>query len=41
MPNIWVSVGSGQTACNFYCHTEFGDALVVGVQETGKVWTEA
>jgi hypothetical protein len=39
-PNIWVSVGSGQTAYNFYCQTERGDALVVGVQEDGGVGTD-
>jgi hypothetical protein len=39
-PDIWVSVGSGQTAYNFYCQAERGDALVVGVQETGEVWTD-
>jgi hypothetical protein len=39
-PEVWISVGSDQTAYNFYCPTEAGDAIVVGVYEKGEVWTD-
>ncbi len=39
-PEVWISVGSRQTAYNFYCPTEQGDALVVGVHQNGEVWTD-
>jgi hypothetical protein len=39
-PDVWISVGSQQTAYNFYCPTQQGDALVVGVHQNGEVWTD-
>jgi hypothetical protein len=39
-PEIWISVGSGQTAYNFYCPTEHGDAIMLGVHDNGEVWTD-
>jgi len=39
-PEVWVSVGSGQTAYNFYCPAGQRDAIVVGVHENGEVWTD-
>jgi hypothetical protein len=39
-PNVWISVGSGQTAYNFYASTCDGDAIVIGVYESGEVWTD-
>lgn len=39
-PEVWISVGSEQTAYNFYCRTERGDAIALGVYENGEVWTD-
>jgi hypothetical protein len=39
-PEVWISVGSEQTAYNFYCPTGKGDAIVVGVYENGELWTD-
>jgi hypothetical protein len=39
-PDVWISVGTKQTAYNFYCPTEQSDALVVGVHQNGEVWTD-
>ena len=38
--NVWVSVGSGKTAYNFYASTDNGDAIIIGVSETDEVWTD-
>lgn len=38
--NIWVSVGSGKTAYNFYVALENGDAIILGVYEDGRLWTD-
>ncbi len=39
-PEIWISVGSKRTAYNFYCPTEHGDAIVIGVYEDGAIWSD-
>jgi hypothetical protein len=39
-PDVWISVGSGQTAYNFYVPGPSGDALIIGVYESGEVWTD-
>lgn len=39
-PEIWISVGSGKTAYNFYAAADDGDAVILGVSETGEVWTD-
>jgi hypothetical protein len=39
-PEIWISVGSGKTAYNFYAPAHEGDAVILGVYETGEVWTD-
>jgi hypothetical protein len=39
-PNIWISVGSGKTAYNFYASTGDGDAIIIGVTESREVWTD-
>ncbi len=39
--NIWVSLGTGRTAFNFYlAEGEHGDAIVAGVSKDGRVWTD-
>ena len=38
--NIWISVGSGKTAYNFYIHSERGDAVILGMYEDGRIWTD-
>src|SRR5215467_8835107 len=38
-PEVWISVGSEQTAYNFYCQSERGDVIALGVYENGEVWT--
>ena len=38
-PSCWVSVGSGQTAYNFYAPGAV-DAIVVGVTNDGLLWTD-
>ena len=38
-PEVWISVGSEQTAYNFYCPSERGDVIALGVYENGEVWT--
>jgi hypothetical protein len=37
---VWISVGSEQTAYNFYCPSGRDDAIVVGAYENGEVWTD-
>jgi len=37
---VWVSPGSGQTAYNFYVPSEGGDAIVMGVFEDGRIWSD-
>jgi len=39
-PEVWISVGSEQTAYNFYCPSERGDVITLGVYENGEVWTD-
>jgi hypothetical protein len=39
-PEIWVSVGTGQTAFNFYAPGPYGDAVLIGVYENETVWTD-
>jgi hypothetical protein len=39
-PEVWISVGSEQTAYNVYCPTRQGDAIIAGVHENGEVWTD-
>jgi len=39
-PEVWISVGSEQTAYNFYCPSERGDVIALGVYENGEVWTD-
>ena len=36
--NIWISIGSGKTAYNFYVPSERGDAVLLGVYEDGRIW---
>jgi len=38
--NIWISVGSGKTAYNFYIPSEGGDAVILGIYEDGRIWTD-
>lgn len=38
--NIWISIGSGKTAYNFYVSSERGDAVLLGVYEDGRIWTD-
>ena len=38
-PEIWISVGSGKTAYNFYAPCGSGDAVIIGVYKSGEVWT--
>lgn len=38
--NIWISVGSGKTAYNFYASSEKGDVIILGVYEDGRIWTD-
>lgn len=38
--NIWVSIGSGRTAFNFYTDGEHGDAIILSVDGTGMIWTD-
>jgi hypothetical protein len=40
-PDVWISVGSSQTAYNFYVPGPSGDALIIGVYESGEVWTDS
>jgi hypothetical protein len=37
---IWVSPGSGKTAYNFYTPSERGDAIVMGIFEEGRIWSD-
>lgn len=37
---IWISIGSGGTAYNFYVPSRAGDAIVLGVYEDGRIWTD-
>ena len=39
-PEIWISVGTGQTAFNFYFPGPSGDAVLIGVYENESVWTD-
>jgi hypothetical protein len=39
-PEVWISVGSAETAYNFYCPTERGDSIVLGVYQNGHLWTD-
>jgi hypothetical protein len=39
-PEIWISVGTGQTAFNFYAPGPNGDAVLIGVYENETVWTD-
>ena len=39
-PEIWISVGSGKTAFNFYIPTSKGDIIIIGVYDTGEIWTD-
>lgn len=39
-PEIWISVGSGRTAFNFYTPTDHGDVILIGVYENGDLWTD-
>jgi len=39
-PEVWISVGSEQTAYNFYCPSERGDVIALGVYENGEIWTD-
>jgi hypothetical protein len=39
-PEVWISIGSEQTAYNFCCPSERGDVIVLGVYENGEVWTD-
>lgn len=39
-PEVWISVGAGKTAYNFYIPGNNGDAIIIGVYEEGKVWTD-
>jgi hypothetical protein len=38
-PEVWISVGSGATAYNFYAPSTAGDALILGIYENGDLWT--
>ena len=37
---IWVSLGSGKTAFNFYVPSSGGDTIVLGVYDDGRIWTD-
>ena len=39
-PEIWISIGTGQTAFNFYVPGLNGDAIIIGVYQNGEVWTD-
>jgi len=39
-PEIWISVGSGKTEFNFYMPTSQGDVIIIGVYDTGELWTD-
>ena len=39
-PEIWISVGTGQTAFNFYVPGPNGDAIIIGVYQNEEVWTD-
>ena len=39
-PELWVSVGSGQTAYNFYLPGDKRDAILLGVHQNGEIWTD-
>lgn len=39
-PTVWISVGSGKTAYNFYASAGGADAIVIGVNENREVWTD-
>jgi hypothetical protein len=37
---IWVSLGTGATAYNFYFPSDEKDAVVIGVYDDGRIWTD-
>ena len=37
---IWISVGTGNTALNFYVPGPKGDAIIIGVYHNEEVWTD-
>ena len=39
-PEIWISVGTGKTAFNFYVPGPKGDAIIIGVYQNEEVWTD-
>jgi hypothetical protein len=39
-PEIWISVGTGNTASNFYIPGPNGDAIIIGVYQNEEVWTD-
>jgi len=39
-PSVWISVGSGKTAYNFYASGADADAIVIGMDEANAVWTD-
>ena len=39
-PEIWISVGTGNTAFNFYVPGPNGDAIIIGVYQNEDVWTD-
>jgi len=39
-PTVWISVGTGTTAYNFYAPTSAGDAIIIGISEAGDLWTD-
>jgi hypothetical protein len=39
-PTVWISVGTGRTAYNFYAPTGASDAIIIGLLESGDVWTD-
>ncbi len=40
VPEIWVTLGTGRTAYNFYAPCPNGDAIIAGVYADGSVWTD-
>ena len=39
-PEVWITVGTGQTAFNFYVPGSNGDAIIIGVYQNEEVWTD-
>ena len=39
-PEVWISIGTGQTAFNFYVPGSNGDAIIIGMYKNDEIWTD-